>query len=874
MHRLPPTLAPLAAILLLMATLSSPLAAQPPTFAEITGHTFGEEITLHHQMERYLTRLAEISERVTVFSQGLSWEGRQLWVAVVSHPDNMRRLPQIRLAAQRLADPRELPPDEAVELLRDQPIIVWLGGSIHGNELSGSEGLLKLLERLATAEDAATLEALRGAVVLIDPMLNPDGRDSFVHFNRQRRGRLPNPRWENWTKEPGRWSALEHRTGHYFFDTNRDWFAHTQPETARRIPTFLAWHPQVMIDAHEMGAGAEFFFDPAGDPFGPFYPPHAREGLDRFGKAYAEAFDRAGFEYMTGERYNYFYPGYTSSYGSYQGAISMLFEQSSSRGLAGERPDGSVRRLGDAIEQQYTAAWTAVATAARDREDLLAAWHRSKRAALSPAEGLPERYLLAPGGDPGHARELVELLLRNGIEVRRLRESARLGNLADRSGAPVGARSFPTGTYVVEAAQPRQALVRVLLAPRVPLDPDFLALARQRIDRGENPRFYDITAWSLPLLFDLPVFATSEGRGLATEVVTARELATPPAAPPRAAYAYLLPGNEAATMAVLGHLRGRGFRVSVLLTPSRIDGEDVPAGTGIVRVGQNDESVHGAVAELAARFRLAVRAVATGLAEPGHPSLGSGDTVPLRQGDIALLAEEPVDAYSFGWAWYVLDRRWELPMTVLRAGDLDDPALSRYRALVVPDLSSPRQLGRLLGEGGRERLRRWVQDGGTLVALGAATDFVRKELGLGTLSSFYPEPEEGREPSPDEIVRPFTVPGAVLRGEVDTNAWLTAGLGPELPVLVSSDRLYLAPEGPPDAGRRVAVRYASQGPLLLSGHAWPESLERLPGAVYACTEAVGEGQIVLFAEDLDFRGWHRGPERLLLNAVLLGPSLR
>ena len=329
--------APWSILVLALLVLPASLGAEVPSFHEVSGHHFGERITLHHQMARYVEALAEASDRVTVVHQGESWEGRALPLAIVTSPANHARLKEIQEGARRLADPRRTSTGEASELAGAQPIVLWMGGSIHGNELSGSEGLLKLLERLSSADDPETLRALDEAVVLIDPMLNPDGRDAFAQANQRMAGRLPNPKRDDWGNSYTGWEAIGYRTGHYFFDTNRDWFAHTQAETRARAATLRTWRPQVVIDAHEMGSNVEFYFDPAAEPFGPFFPSFARAGFELFGNAYAQAFDSAGFEYMTRERYNFFYPGYTTSWGSYQGAVGMLYEQGSTRGLPIER---------------------------------------------------------------------------------------------------------------------------------------------------------------------------------------------------------------------------------------------------------------------------------------------------------------------------------------------------------------------------------------------------------------------------------------------------------------------------------------------------------------------------------------------------------
>jgi len=901
----------------LLAVSLLPLSAQAPGFETVVGHDFGERITEHHQMVRYLETLAETSPRVTLLDQGESWEGRRLLAAVVTSPENHDRLGEIREGASTLADPRGVEPAEIERLVESQPAVLWYGGSIHGFELSGSEGLLKLLERLATGEDAATRRVLEEAVVIVDPMLNPDGRDAFAQKNHRALGRSPDPDPLDWANDFTFWQALAYRTGHYFFDTNRDWFAHTQRETRARVRTLRAWHPQISVDAHEMGREVEFYFDPATDPWPPYFPDYARDGFELFNRAYAAAFDSAGFEYMTRERYNYFYPGYTTSHASYQGAVGMLYEQGSSRGLSLERPDGSVRTLDEALEHQYLAAWTAARTAVENRERLLRDYVDAKRAAVEAGREGVRRYLLPPGGDPAHRAEAVDLLRRNGIEVGRLSEGVRLRGVRDRTGREVGERSFPAGTFVVEAAQPLNRLVRTLLEPEIPVPGEFLREARARVERDRNPRFYDITAWSLPLLFDLPGYGTTDGRALPADPVTAplrpwgedgdpstrsgatlpggtTDATADPGSVPRAGYAYVVDGRTAASVALLYHLVHGGHRAGMLLEPTRIGGREVADGTVVALVGNNDPSLHDAIRELAARFGVALLALDSGLAAGDRPSLGTGELIRVRPPRIALLAEDPVHAYSFGWAWYTLDRQYGIPATVLRTGSVADADLSDFDVLVIPDLFTASGMAEELGEAGRDRLERWVRDGGTLVAIGEGAELVRSEMELVGLRSWYEErtatraAEDGGEPDGDrageapasggpdagESGEPyrFVVPGAILRGEVEKAWWLSAGLGEELPVLVNSSRLYLPPAGPPDAGARPVVTYAEEAPLRLSGHAWPETLERIPGAVFVYEERIGGGRVVVFAEEPNFRAFWRGANRLFLNAVVVGPS--
>lgn len=871
--------------------VSSSAVSQVPDFEEVVGHGFGERITEHHQMVRYLERLADASPRVSLVDQGDSWEGRKLLMAIVTSPENHARIDEILETAQLLADPRRVSLEEARELIKSQPAIVWLGGSIHGFELSGTEGLLKLLERLTTKTDDETMGVLGSAVVLIDPILNPDGRDAFAQKNHQNLGREPNPRREDWANDFSRWEALKYRTGHYYFDTNRDWFAQTQPETRHRVRTLLRWRPLAMVDAHEMGPNTEFFFDPPTEPTSPFLPEFARTWLPRFGAEYAKTFDRRGFEYTTRDLFNYFYPGYTSSYGSFQGAVSMLFEQGSSRGLALEISDESVRTLGDALEHQASAAWTTVWTCASFREELLSDYHDSLRSAVEEGRHGVRRYLLSSGRDPGLSIEAVEILLRNGIEVHRLLRDFELEGLRDRLDREVEKKRFPAGTWVIEAGQPRNRLVRTLFEAHTRVPKEFLVEARARIDRGEGARFYDMTAWSLPLLFNLESYGSRSELDLPVEPVTEEDVAAgkgPTRRIENAPYAYLLDGRQAASVAGAYHLRARGYRVIVTVEETQIEGESVAAGTVVVRSGQgvsgsngegDEERLRSDVESLGQRYRLGIRTVSTGRSDDAKlPSLGHARALRVKLPEIGLLAEQPVHGYSFGWAWHTLDQQYRIPTSVLRTSSLRSPVLHDYDVLIVPDLFSPAELGAVIGNEGKEHLKAWVREGGCLVAIGGAVDFVRQELHLTDLRSFYPEEKRGSEPDTEKkatVVAPqrIGVPGAFFSATLEPTSWMTAGYSePRLPVFVFSDRVYLAPEKAPSGSRRVVAAFSADVEQPVAGHAWSESLDRIAGAVAVYEERIGRGRVIAFAEDPNFRGYLRGVDRLFLNAVVLGPS--
>ena len=838
--------------------------AQVKTFQEVVGHEIGDRITLSHQILDYLNYLEEASDRVTLQEIGTTYDHKLQVAAIVTSPENHARLDEIQSNAHRLNDPRITSRAEADEIIETQPAILYLGGSIHGFELSGTEGVLKTLEYYTTNDDPETLEHLQNTLMVMDPVINSDGRDAFAQFNHQHRGKNANPDLADWSNDFTGWDGRKYRTSHYYFDLNRDWFAHTHPESRNRAALIREWRPQAGVDAHEMGSEREFYFDPPTDPQSPYFPECTSKWMEEYGRAHANYFDSENIEYTKREIFNFFYPAYFTSYMTYQGAVGMLYEQGSSRGFAWELSDGTVRALADAAFNQHTAFKAMIALSSDRRDDLLSDYYQSHVDAIDQGSEGNVRYLIKQEGDPHLVSEVVNLLQRSGIEVDMLTSDTSLGNVVDREGNSVGSHSFEAGTFVIEASQPRMAFIRKLLEPHIQIPEDFLDLARSRVDRGENPRFYDITAWSLPLLYNLQGYSTSDNSSVDAERID-EPISNPGGMTNEVAeYAYLINGNQAAALSTIHPLRDKGIRLHVIYKPTQIDGQPYSSGTIVVRTDGKSEYVHEAVRELAEKHDLKVDAVDSGRADVGFPPLGTVEGNRINKPNIALLGNYPNDAYSFGWAWHTLDRVYDIPHTIINVTKIASTPMERFDVLILPETQISGEMDRYLGEAGKERLQRWVRDGGTLVAIGSASDYVRENLELGNLASWYDDEE-------NEDAQRLNVPGAFMKTELDSEEWIVSGYDYDLPVLVNSNRLYKAPEGPPSASQRTPIKIAGTD-AHISGHLWEENTERLPESVFLYEERVGSGRIILFTEDVNFRGYWRGADRLFLNAVILGPS--
>ncbi len=341
-----------------------------PTLQQVVGHAPGAEITTPEQVAVYLRALAQAApERTKLVEYARTWEGRPLWLLVVGSTERIARLDQVKTDILRMADPRGLPGAEADRLTAALPVVVWLVHGVHGNEISSADAaLLEAYHLLAARGDAGVDLVRRDALVLIDPMQNPDGRARFIFQNLQGQAAAPDPAPYN-AEHDEPWPGG--RSNHYLFDMNRDWFAQTQPETRGRIQVSLEYWPQVNVDVHEQGGNNSYYFAPPADPLNPHYTKSQIAGFELFGRANAARFDERGWPYYIREVYDGFYPGYGDSWPMLHGSIGMTYEQASARALSFARTDGTIMTFRDGVMRHFNAAITTAITAARNRERLV-----------------------------------------------------------------------------------------------------------------------------------------------------------------------------------------------------------------------------------------------------------------------------------------------------------------------------------------------------------------------------------------------------------------------------------------------------------------------------------------------------------------------
>ncbi len=862
-----------------------------PTLTQIIGHDWGERITSHSEMLQYVRALASASPNIRVVNYGETWEGRKLIYLIVGSQENLARLGEIKAGMQKLADPRTISEAQASRLIEKLPSVAWLEYAVHGNEISSTEAaLLTSYHLVAATADSVSLKVLENTIVIIDPLQNPDGRDRFVNYYRQNRSRWPDPRQQS-AEHNEDWPGG--RTNHYLFDMNRDWFALTQPETRGRVKAFLEWYPQVFVDLHEMGSNATYYFPPPADPHNPEMTQPQLKWLAKFGRNTARWFDEMQFDYFTGEIFDSFYPGYGEGWPMYQGSLGMTYEQASTRGLVVKRNDETTLTYEDAVQHHFIASMATLETAAHNRAGVLRYFYDYRRSAI--ADGKKQQvkaYILPVNRDVNRVNKLVSVLISQGIEVQQAGATFRVSRARDYYGSGATSRSFPAGTYVVSLAQPAKRLANTLMAPQTEINRKFIQEQLRRYKKRIPDQIYDLTAWSLPLLFGVEAYMAENAVAGNLSVIDQVDAAAGKVIGGRARLAYLLPWNSNSSARALAQLLREKVRVFTSDRAFSLNGTKFPNGSLIIKVKNNPETLQATISHVAEEQGVTFHATNSSWVDDGV-NFGSGHVKFVKAPKVAMAYNIPTHPYSAGWARYLLEREYGYPVTIINTMQLGRFDLTDFNVLVLPNTArSFGSYAMLLGEGGARKLKTWVENGGTLITFGEATRWLTdgKVKLLATTREFKggkPEKKKAKaqdsdgkpnKPAADFDLQtaiipddelPATTPGAMMRIVLDDEHWLASGYSGGANVLVSSRNIYTPLKL--DKGRNVGV-YAAKGKVRLSGFTYEAEEGQLANKAYLMHQRHGRGNVVAFAEDPNVRAFTDGLNLLFMNAVLLGPA--
>ncbi len=862
--------------------------AAVPTPDSVLGFAVGSKPATHAQIEAVIKAVAAKSPRAKLFEYAKSHEGRTLYYLVLSSEANIKKLDQIKADMAKLADPRTVSDAEGDRLADTLPVVAWMAYVIHGDEMSGSDAALAVSYHLAAGTDDDVKALLDSEVVIIDPLMNPDGRDRCLRMVAENRTAQPSVDDQS-VMHSLVWPSG--RMNHYLFDMNRDWIFGTQPESRGRIEAAGAWHPQLFIESHEQGSQDSFLFSPPREPVNPNVPENTRKLWDLFAKDQAAAFDAMGWRYYTGEWNEEWYPGYSSAWAGYRGAADILYEQAAIGTDAVRRQEGTLEPYREAVHKQLVSTMANLKTLAASRRAVLHDFVVSRRRnvtvgapppppppppapappapptapapppapAGAPAPGQPPApeqpaptgprvFAVIPGPNLGRLVTFSNLMKLQGFEMYTLGNEFT-GSGKDRLGREVKDKAFPAGTILLPTRQPEGPLLTALLEFDPHMTPAFLVDERRELLRFGRSKLYDITGWSIPMLFDLECYELAMDLPQGATRTTVSDDAKPSipggggggGAP--AFVAWAIDGSDDRSVSAAGRLMERGVKCRVGDKPFQFDGRDYPRGTVVVVKKDNTNFTGDLVKtldEVTGELKLNSVGVKSGMSPGDLPDLGGEHFVLLEQPRIAVMGREPFAPYSYGETWHLIDHLLGLRATYLNTAQVSGSDLRRYNVIVLPSGG-----GEFLSEKGNvEALKTWTESGGTLIAVGSSAAALAKEkdgigsvrtlgdvltklddyrlqivrewagrtaaVDSGALWSYLPPKavvypwmmgEGGDKPSEDEAKRRdgwrsiFMPQGVVMAARVDDRSWLTAGCGEYLPVIYNDSVVLMSGKG-------------------------------------------------------------------------------
>ena len=835
------------ALIVVLSLLCTAAAAQQavPSPEDFLGYRIGERFTPYPRILEYFNELTRRTNLITMRQIGTTYEDRPLVLATLTSAKNHAALNEIRADVTALARGE----GDVAAIASNRPAVVWLAFGVHGNESSSAEAAMMVAHNLLT-ENVRLLDNL---VVIIDPLENPDGRERYIQWFHRTRGVRANANpdaFEHQEPWPGG------RYNHYLIDMNRDWAWQSQKETQARVAAYREWMPQVFVDFHEMGYTSSYFFPPDAKPINANLPKQVEDWLDLFGRANAAEFSRRGWPFFVAERFDLFYPGYGDSWPALHGAIGMTYEMAG-HGRAGsaiEREDGTVLTLGERAQKHFTTGIITVRTAAQHRAELLRYTYDAARTQIDAGKNT---FLIAPGSPNSEA--LIAALQRNGIRVETLTAATSIrATRLDREVAET--KSFPAGTVVVSTRQPRGALANTLLEKAPSFSKGFVEEQRAKAEADEPDDFYDLTTWSLPLAMNVEAWVT------ATPVAGTREyVRSAPGAFRTATYGYLVDGNDPNLYRFVGRLLDERVRFNVIDGTVNTGDRTFARGSIVVLRG-NNENIDARLQSIAGAAGVTVVPLESGWI--GGMSFGSEKVRFVKQPKIGLVGGPGSDPTSFGMLWHTLDVDTPVPHSVLSTETLGGLELHKYEVLVFPDGNYSARLGKRA----IDKIKQWVNEGGTIVAVKGANAFLReKDVEISKLKPWEPpkkkDDEKDATAPTTERYNDFRVPGSAFRTTMNERSYLTFGVPRPPAVLIEGSNAFL-----PLAKRVDNILTVDAKEPLISGVAWDESLERIKGSVYVVSEPYGRGQVITFADDPHFRLFWRGTLPIFLNAVLYSPS--
>ncbi|MBN09873.1 MAG: zinc carboxypeptidase [Flavobacteriaceae bacterium] len=793
-----------------------------PTPESILGHEVGEWHVSHDKLIQYMNLLALNSDRITIENRGRTFEGRPIILLKITDPENHLKIDSIRKTHIKLSEPGS----ENINI-SELPIIVYQGFSIHGNEPSGANAGILIAYHLAASNDSMTKQVLKNMVILFDPSYNPDGLQRFSQWANSNRNMLLNPDSqdreynENWPRG---------RTNHYWFDLNRDWLPVQLPESRARIKTFTEWLPNILTDHHEMGTNSSFFFQPGiKSRVHPLTPIMNQKLTKKIGAYHAEALNIIGSLYYSEENFDDFYYGKGSTYPDVNGGIGILFEQASSRGHIQESENG-ILTFPFTIRNQLTAAFSTIKAAFEMRIEILTYFRKFYDDARILANKEKSKSIIfgAPK-DPTTTFHLAEILNLHDIGFNKLKKSVNRN----------GFKYSPENSYVIPLNQKKYRLIHAMFDKQT---------------KFKDSLFYDISAWTFPLAFNVN-YNFENSLGVLGEKVL--KLNFPEGVlDQKSEYAYLFQGNSYYTPRAIYSLMEKGIRIKISLKPFKLNDISFDYGTYLIQVKNqklNSDELFNKIKNIAKNNGINIYGVSTGLTE--GIDLGSREFKTLHKPKIALVVGDGVRSYDAGEIWHLFDTKYEIPITKIDVRNINRFDLSKYSHIILPSYTGNKI--------NTNKIKNYLQNGGNLIAYRSSiewldknelvkVDFIKNELKSPNINFDQRSAHFGAQ----------LISGSIFNTKLDRSHPINFGINNSSIPFFRNSTIFLSPEV---KSFNNPIEY-SEKPLM-SGYISNKNYKILKKSVPFKIKKVGKGSVIMFTDNTQFRAFWYGTNRLLANSI-------
>ncbi|MFD2565779.1 M14 family metallopeptidase [Pseudotenacibaculum haliotis] len=797
-----------------------------PTPKEIIGHEVGEWHVTHDKLVEYMKALAASSDRITLEDRGKTFEGRPLLLLTITSPQNHARLEEIRkrhIAATN---------DASIDVSND-PIVVYQGFSIHGNEPSGSNAALAAAYYLAASSKSSTQSLLNNAVILFDPSFNPDGLQRFAYWANTNKSKNvnPDPNDREYTEV---WPRG--RTNHYWFDMNRDWLPVQLPESRARIKTFHKWLPNILTDHHEMGSNSTFFFQP-GIPSRthPLTPQMNQDLTKEIATYHAKALDKIGSQYYSEESFDDFYYGKGSTFPDINGSIGILFEQGSSRGHAQETSNGLLT-FPFTIRNQYTAAMSTLEAAKNMRVKILKYQQDFyKQARREAAKG--KAIVFGDEKDAAKTYHLAEILKRHNVKIHDI-----------KSDFTSNGKRFKKGySYIVPMNQKNSRLVKAMFDVRT---------------QFRDSLFYDVSAWTFNHSFGVD-YAENVALNRVGNEIKNLELKKGSVSV-KSDLGYLMPWNEYYAPKALNTILQKGLRAKVSMKNFKNGGTSYDYGTIFIPV-QNQKmdsnELYRFLKKVAEDSHLQINGVSTGLND--GIDLGSNNFRNIRKPKVAMLVGGNIFGNDAGEIWHLFDQRFDMHVTKLDMSYFNRVDISKYTTIIAPNSYS-------MSKAASDKLKTWVRNGGVLVGYRNAANWLKSQkfmtldLDKAKIDTVKNVSFEDRSKQSGAQV----IGGAIFEAKVDRSHPVNFGYKNDKIAMFRNTTVFIKPD---KRSYNNPIQYTSNP--LLSGYISKENAKVIKNTVPFKVQRMGRGRVMIFTDNTNFRAFWYGTNKLLMNAVFFGNQM-